>query len=65
MYVQYVFFLLPQMEVEEGMNAIEVSDNLVVECQQGDTIAVRSANGDCVIATFDAARFLVSMLQSP
>ena len=53
------------MEVEEGMNAIEVSDNLVVECQQGDTIAVRSANGDCVIATFDAARFLVSMLQSP
>ena len=60
----FVWFLLYQNETNPGNTALEVSDNLVVECSQGDTITVGTSSGNCRIETFDEARLVVFMLQA-
>ena len=47
-----------------GGNPLVVSDTLVVECAQGDTISVGSSSGNCIVDAFDEARLVVSLLQA-
>ena len=43
---------------------MELSDNVVVECQQGDTISAQSATDNCAIVEFEQARGVVAFLQA-
>ena len=42
---------------------MEVSENLVLECQQGQIIAIEVIGSNCVVELFPQARFVVFLLQ--
>ena len=53
-----------QNEEITGDEVKELTENVVVECQQGDTISVQSATDNCALVSFEQARGLVFMLQA-
>ena len=45
-------------------NDVIVSDDFVVECSAGGMISVRADTTNCIVEAFDAARFVVILLQA-
>ena len=52
------------MEITSGEAGSEVSDNLVLVCQQENVISVQSGNDNCQIIESTSARFIVFVMES-
>ena len=61
----YFSFVLFCKSVETpNDDPLEVSDNFVLRCQQGQTISVQSATTACSVDFSEQARLVVFMLQA-
>ena len=43
---------------------MELTENVVVQCQQGEEISIQSATDNCVIEAFDQSRAIFYILQA-